>query len=360
MWNRTGVTSLLGLKYPIIQGPFGGRYSSAKMVAAVSNLGGLGSFGLNSYAPEEILEVGKTLRERTEKPFALNLWVPLKDDPAEKYLKADFEELKKIFETYFKELGVPIPEAPDKTTLSFEDQVEAVFKVGPPVMSFIFGIPPKEVIAEAKRRSIFTIGTATSLEEALAIEEAGMDIVVASGSQAGGHRASFLKEAGNGVIDTVSLVEKVIKKIEIPVVAAGGISDGKSIAEALKLGASAVQIGTAFLATEESNASQEHKARLFSLSPTDTVLTKVYTGRLARVIANTLTRDFESRRKFNYAPYPLQSAFLSPLMSASGELNRTDYLPFYAGQPAGPLQYQISFQLFKALVAEVEKILPAL
>lgn len=356
MWNNTRATQLLGIKYPIIQGPFGGRFSSAKLVAIVSDLGGMGSFGLNAYGSDDILQIDASIKALTDRPYALNLWVPLKEDPALKYGLQEFQVLKKRFKPYFDRLNVPLPEIPEAESLNFEQQVEAVLKARPPVLSFIFGIPSKEVIQEAKQAGIRTIGTITTLEEALVIEEAGLDLIVASGSQAGGHRASFLQEAEKSLTDTSTLLQQVVPKVRIPVIAAGGISNGKTLVAALKLGASAVQIGTAFLATEESNASLEHKELLLSQEAYTTTLTEVYTGRLARVVANVFTKD-EGRRKFDFAPYPIQSTFLSTFIQAARKQGENHFLPFYAGQPSGRLHHESAGNLFKALIEEVSGIL---
>ncbi|MEN7548716.1 nitronate monooxygenase [Rapidithrix thailandica] len=353
MWHKTKASQSLGIKYPIIQGPFGGKFSSPRLLAAVSNAGGMGSFGLNAYTPEEILEIDREIKTLTRNPYALNLWVPWVKDPVENFRQEEYENLKKLFQPYFDKLQVPLPEMPEMTkNPDFERQMEAVFNARPPVMSFIFGIPPKEVILELKKAGIPSIATATTLEEAQLIEEAGMDLVIASGAEAGGHRASFLKPAEDSLHPTFSLLTQVAEKVKIPVIAAGGISDGKRAFEALQLGASAVQIGTAFLATDESNASQEHKNRLQSKEPFQTALTKVFTGRLARAMANTLSHDFENCEK-GLAPYPLQSTFLAPLRKAAIEKQQWDLVAFWSGQPSSVLTHRSAEQLFEALVHEI-------
>ncbi|MBL4670489.1 MAG: nitronate monooxygenase [Flavobacteriales bacterium] len=356
MWNKTQATELLKIKYPIIQGPFGGTFSSVKLVSIVSNLGGMGSFGLNSYSPVEILEIDKEIKQLTNKTYALNLWVPLKNDPADNYEKKDFEELKKLFKPYFDKMKIPLPEIPNPKTQDFEMQIESILKTKPPVASFIFGIPPKEIISELKRRGITSMATATTLEEAVMIEEAGIDFVVASGSEAGGHRASFIKLAEESLTSTHLLIHQVVDNVNIPVIAAGGISNGRDIADILKLGASAAQIGTAFLATNESNASTIHKSKLLSNEPIKTDLTKVYTGRLARAISNNLSKDFEKKNNERIAPYPIQSAFLKPLRKISIEQNKLDYVAFWSGQPSSILKYKSANQLFNSLVYEFLEI----
>jgi len=356
MWNKTRATELLKINYPIVQGPFGGRFSSVKLVSTVSNLGGMGSFGLNSYTPEEILGVDKEIKQLTNKTYALNLWVPLKDDPAHSYEKKDFEELKKLFKPYFEEMQIPLPDLANVKTQNFERQVESVLEAKPPVASFIFGIPSREIIAELKKRGITSMATATTLEEAAMIEEAGIDLVIASGSEAGGHRASFIKPAEESLTCTRLLIHQVIDNINLPVIAAGGISNGKDIADILKQGAAAVQIGTAFLATNESNASAIHKSKLLSSKPITTSLTKVYTGRLARAISDDLSQEFQSLDKDNMAPYPIQSAFLSSLISASMEQNKSGYVAFWSGQPSTILKHTSAIKLFNSLIHETSKM----
>jgi len=356
MWNRTRVTELLKIKYPIIQGPFGGKFSSSQLVSTVSNLGGMGSFGLNSYTPEDILKIDKEIKGLTSMPYALNLWVPLKDDPIDTYEKGNFDELKKVFAPYFEQMQVSLPEKPDPKTQNFEQQVEAVLKSRPTVASFIFGIPSREIILELKKRQIVVIATATTLEEALMIEEAGIDLVIASGSEAGGHRASFIKPAEESLTCTRLLVHQVVDNISIPMIAAGGISNGKDIADILKLGASAVQIGTSFLATDESNASAIHKSKLLTSKPIKTDLTKVYTGRLARAISNNLSTNFKKEDEEIIAPYPIQSSFLSSLRKASLEQNNSDFVAYWSGQPSTLLKHTSAEKLFNSLIEEASRV----
>jgi len=352
MWNKTPATELLKIKYPIIQGPFGGSFSSAKLVSTVSNLGGMGSFGLNSYSSEDIERINREIKNLTEKPYALNLWVPLKDDPADNYNNKDFEALRKIFNPYFEEMQIPLPEMLNSQKQDFELQVESVLRAKPPVASFIYGIPTEEIILEFKKRGVITMATATSLEEATKIEEAGIELVITSGSEAGGHRASFLKPAEKSLISTRLLVHQIVDKIRIPVIAAGGISNGKDISDILKLGASAVQMGTVFLATDESNASDIHKSKLLSTQPIKTDLTKAYTGRLARVISNNLSENFKGSTNKYIAPYPIQSNFLSSFRSTCLEQKKMDYLAFWSGQPSTILKHRSTEKLFGSLIKE--------
>ncbi len=356
MWNRTRATELLKIKYPIIQGPFGGKFSSSQLVAKVSNLGGMGSFGLHAYTPEEIVEVDKEIKRLTSMPYVLNLWVPLKDDPIDTYKNESFDELKKVFAPYFEQMQVSLPEKPHPETQNFEQQMEAVLTSGPPVASFIFGLPSREIILELKKRQIIVMATATTLEEAMMIEEAGIDIVIASGSEAGGHRASFMKSAEESLTPTRLLIHQVVDNLNIPVIAAGGISNGSDLADILKSGAAGAQIGTAFLATNESNASEIHKSKLLSSSPVKTDLTRVFTGRLARAISSNFSRSFKDSDKEYIAPYPIQSRFLSSLRKASIEQNNSDFVAYWSGQPSSILKHKSTESLFHSLIEDVSKI----
>lgn len=349
MWNNTAATKKLGIKYPIIQGPFGGHFSSTKLSAIVSNLGGLGSFGLNAYTAEEIIEIDKELKSLTKNAYALNLWVPLKNDPAKDYTSKAFEKVRAAFKAYFDRYGIALPEMQAIKPNTFEAQIEAVLQAKPPVMSFIFGIPDRAIIKALQASGTVVIATATTLEEAILIEEAGIDLIVATGAEAGGHRASFLRDAEDSLRSTATLLREIKGKINIPVIAAGGISDGESAFRAMQMGASAVQIGTAFLACKESNAPEIHKEKLFS-KPLTTDLTRAYTGRLARAVANKFMEEMKGLSKEEIAPFPIQSSFLSPVRKVLLAQNKTEYLAFWSGQPNAPLVHKSAKSLFKDLV----------
>jgi nitronate monooxygenase len=147
MWNKTSLTDKLGIQYPIIQGPFGGGPSSVKLLSTVSNAGGLGSFGAYGLTPQQIIDLGKELKASTDKPYAINLWVTENDDRLKTYSAAEYEILLQKFKPYFDELGVPLPPMPTQFGKNFEEQFEALLQAKPPVFSFVFGIPSKEILA---------------------------------------------------------------------------------------------------------------------------------------------------------------------------------------------------------------------
>ena len=227
-----------------------------------------------------------------------------------------------------------------------------------PAFSFVFGVPDKVVLAECRRRSIATIGAATSVDEATALEAAGVDVVVASGFEAGGHRPSFLRSADSSLTGLFALVPQVVDAVEIPVIAAGGIADGRTVAAALMLGASGVQVGTAFLACEESNAAPGHRAALLGASREPTVLTRAFSGRLARGLRNRLADYLESIP--SVLPYPVASGLLAPLRRAALLRDRVEMMPLFAGQGAPLLRHRRAKDVFEALVSETDATLRAL
>jgi nitronate monooxygenase len=338
----------LGLDHPIVQGPFGGGLSSPVLASSVSNLGALGSYGIEHLAPEDILKLAADIRARTSKPFNLNLWVSVSDPGGESLDAAAFEHYWPLFEPYYRELGVAKPERPQRLHAPYEDQFEAMIEAAPAVFSFVFGIPTPEQMARCRKRGILTVGTATTIAEAVALAEAGCDAIAATGFEAGGHRVSFLKSSEESLMGTFSLTQIVAPRVKVPVIAAGGIVDARGVKAVLMLGAQGVQVGTAFLACDESGASPEHRAALFSDRAMTTVLTRTYSGRLARGIRNRLADEMPT----NVAPYPIQGWFLNRLKAAARMQGRTDLVSVWCGQSAPNLKHHT----VPALMAELTNI----
>ncbi|MER5929664.1 DUF561 domain-containing protein [Streptomyces sp. NPDC002054] len=330
----TSFAELFELEHPIVQGPFGGGLSSVALAAAVSGAGGLGSYGAHILTPAGIGELVAELRAATARPFAVNLWVPHPDEAAAPPDPAALARYAERMRPWYEELGLDPaslehpPPAPE-----FAEQVEALLAAAPPVISWVMGIPEPAVLAEARRLGIRTIGTATTVAEAEAIEAAGMDAVVASGSDAGGHRGSFLRPVHESLVGTFSLVPQVARAVSVPVIAAGGIADARGVAAALALGADGVQVGTGFLATEESGASGVHRAALAGPEARSTVLTRAFSGRLARAIPNRFTRGMLPYEA-ELAPYPLQYTLTRPVRTAAGLEGHGDLANLWAGQAA--------------------------
>lgn len=341
------LTELLGIDVPIILGPFGG-VSSVALTAAVSDGGGLGSFGLYGFDAAAIEKTAAALRAATARPFALNLWVPTGTEATE-LPPADFERHVGILKPYFDELDLPLPDMPDRYLPDYGEQVAATLAARPAVVSFVFGVPAPEVVEAAHRLGIKVLGTATTVAEAVALAAGGVDAVVASGMESGGHRVSFLAPAGESLVGTFALVPQVADAIGIPVIAAGGIADRRGVAAAFALGADGVQVGTAFLATGESAAVPAYRSMLRSPAAGTTVLTRSMSGRLARGIPNRLTAELEDPALV--APFPVQNWLTGKFRPQAAAAGATDLMSLWAGQAAPLLRHNTAAEVLAELVA---------
>ncbi|MFN1219209.1 NAD(P)H-dependent flavin oxidoreductase [Chryseobacterium kwangjuense] len=356
-WKDTKFTKTFGTEFPIIQGPFGGKLSSVELTALVSNAGGLGSYGFQPFNVDEMIAISKKIRQETNKPFNVNLWVKDRDDSADQFQKEDFEKVIQLFRPYFEETGIEPPSFPLPVSPGFEEQIEAIFEIKPSVFSFVFGIPSADVLEKCRQLGIKTIGTATTLDEAIAIENAGVDAVVATGSDAGGHRVSFLDQAEKSLVGTFSLIPQVADHVKIPVIAAGGIADARGVKAAFSLGADAVQIGTAFLATKQSGTSNIHRNLLFSEDARYTTLTKVFTGRLSRGIRNRLTEELHEFQD-SLAPYPLQGKITGKLGAYPANTEtHPEFKSFWSGQAAPLLKHHNAKIFIESLIHELNGIM---
>lgn len=355
MWPQTAVARRLGIEHPIVQGPFGGGLSSIQLTVAVSAAGGMGSFGVHHLGPEDIGAVGRELHTQTRKPFALNLWVSNQDEGVAPLTPAEYARAIEIFQPYYRQLGITPPLQPVRFGYSFEEQIEALLDVKPAAFSFVYGIPSENILEECRRRNIVTIGTITTIDEAVAMENAGVDLIVATGFEAGGHRVSFLRSSEESLMGTFALISTVAATVKIPVIAAGGIANAKGIAAAMILGAQGVQIGTAFLACNESNASDIHRAKLFSDDAKYTILTRAFSGRLARGIRNNFTDEWQAKN-FQTFPYPIQSWFTNSFKSAAITHHRADMMSLWASQITPLLKHKHAKELFDELVQNTHTI----
>ncbi len=354
-WNENRLTARLGIEYPIVQGPLGG-FSSQRLTAGVSNFGGLGSFGALNLSPEDIKDVIAEIRSLTSKPFAMNLWVSQEDEGARTSDEAVFNRSLAPITRHLAELGAPLPKyKPYSPSTRFEDQVRALIDAKVPVFSFIFGIPPKEILQECRAKKIVTIGAATTSEEAAALEEAGVDVIAASGFEAGGHRGSFQRAAEDSLTGTFSLVPLIAGVVYVPVIAAGGIADARGVIAALALGAEGVQMGTVFLSCEESGASRLHREALLRGNAGHTGLTKGFTGRLARGIHNRLMEEL-NEGGVEILPYPLQRGLVRNLSIAAEAAGRLDLMQVWAGQSAGLSNCTDVSDFLKSLIEQVSEI----
>ncbi|HTE00793.1 MAG TPA: nitronate monooxygenase [Mucilaginibacter sp.] len=351
MWYQTKASEILGIEYPILQGPFGGNLSSVGLVSTVSNAGGLGGYGAYTLSPQEIIEVDQQIKAATNKPYNINLWVSDTDAVDGTASDEQFKQAQLLFKPYFDELGIDLPGKPESFKSRFENQVEAILHQRPPVFSFMFGTPSADILERCHRLGIVTIGAATTLDEAIVLESAGVDMIIASGFEAGGHRPSFLASAESSTTGTFVLLQLIKEKVKTPVIAAGGIANGKGVAAALALGADAAQIGTAFLATDESNATAIHRQMLFSEAAKYTTLSRAFTGRLGRGITSRIAKDLVYQEK-GFLPFPLQTQFMSHLRKAAIEQEKWDMILFWGGQIAPVLKHTKAAELMRSILEE--------
>lgn len=343
-WQSVGA----GVATPIVLGPFGG-VSSVALTAAVSNLGGLGSYGLYGYDAERITHTASALRAATDRPFALNLWVPTGDEVTpDEVSDADWNAALSAYAPLFAAVDAPLPAKPARFLPPFQEQWEAVIAARPAVISTVFGIP--ERIDEAHAAGAKVVGTATTVAEAVALADAGVDAIVASGLEAGGHRVSFLADAETSLIGNLALVPAVVAAVDIPVIAAGGIAHRAGVRAARELGASGVQVGSAFLAVAESAAPASHRA--LARQATSTVLTRAMSGRLSRGIQNTAVRHIEQSGV--QLPFPAQNWLTGRFRAAAAAANNPELLSLWAGQATGLATGATAEEVFLELCAGLE------
>ncbi len=317
----------------------GGGPSTPELVAAVSNAGGLGSLGAAYLTPEQITDAIQRIRALTSLPFNINLfaggWSARED--------CDAAPMLELLSEVHKKLGLPPPAPPAPAPDPFPAQLEAVLNARPPIFSFTFGIPDNDTLFRLRARGITILGTATTVEEAQRLEQAGVDAVVAQGAEAGAHRGTFLDSFESSMIPTLSLVRATVSAVRIPVIATGGIMDGRDINAAIQAGASAAQLGTAFLACPESAASDVYKRAILAAKEDTTTVTRAFSGRPARGLRNAFMASVDGKEII--LPYPLQNALTRPMRTAAAQQGLPDYLSLWAGQgvararamPAGDL-----------------------
>ncbi|MDB5069880.1 MAG: Enoyl-[acyl-carrier-protein] reductase [Candidatus Eremiobacteraeota bacterium] len=319
--------SLPFLNVPIVQAPMSAA-TTPQLVAAVSNAGGLGSLPGGYDEPQTIRERIAQTRALTDRPFAVNLFVdtaydaPASDDA----LLRAHERLR----PYRDELGIPHPAEPARSGLAFAQQFAVVLEARPAVFSFTFGIPDADALRACRDAKIFTIGTAKTVDEAIAIERAGIDAVCMQGYEAGGHHGSFLAPLDDSLIGTVALVSQAVDAVSIPVLAAGGIGDGRAVAAVLALGATAAQVGSAFLLSDESAVPPPYRRVLASDAVRRTTLTRVFSGKHARGVRNRFINEMTDAE--DIAPYPQQHWLTRDIRTAATAQDRPEFLSLWTGQ----------------------------
>ena len=345
----TDLTNRLGIRHPIIQAPMGGGGDTPRLVAAVSEAGGLGSIGAAYLTPEQIAETGGAVRSLTSRPFGVNLFAP---QPPPRPPTETAGVLQRVA-PLFAEVGLPPPAAPPLPADVFADQVAACLEIGATVFSFTFGMLPESAMKAVKQRGLLVAGTATTVEEAILLEKAGVDAVVAQGSEAGGHRGTFAASFETSMVGTIALVPQIRDAVRVPVIASGGIMDGRGIAAALALEASAVQLGTAFLATDEAGVAECYKQALLGARDDATRLTRAFSGRPARGIVNRFMEEVD-RDPESILPFPLQNALTRNLRTAAAKAGRAEFLSLWAGQGTRMARRLPAAELVARLVSETD------
>lgn len=338
----------LGIGQPLVLAPMSGA-STPSLAAAVSNAGGLGSHGVGYLAPQAILDDAAKIRALTDRPFALNLFV-LPDDFPEDAAAIDLARGR--LDALMEREGVAIrTHRPERWAPRFSDQFAALIEARPAVASFTFNLLSAGQLRELKRADIVVVGTATSVTEAKAWAELGVDAVSLQGAEAGGHRGSFLHEPEQAMIGLFALIRLAARAVDVPLIAGGGIMDGSGMLAAEVLGAAVAQLGTAFLACPESAAAAAWKADLPDAEETRITTIRSFSGRAARGLRNTYVDAMEADAA-RFPPYPVMNALTSPLRKAAAAAGRGDLVSEWCGQAAGLSRAMPAAELAATLLRE--------
>ena len=345
----------IGIEHPIVQAPMAGGSTTPELVSAVSEAGALGSLGAAVSSPQKITDDVAAIRRLTSRPFNVNLFV-LAEARVDDATRALIQRAAELIAPIRRELGLVDVSIPTRFAESMADQLAAVREAAPPVASFHFDLLPADEVRALKQRGSVILGSATNVAEARAWEERGADVVCAQGAEAGGHRGTFIGSMEESMIGTMSLVPMMAAAVKVPVIAAGGIMDGRGISAALHLGAAGVQMGTAFLPCPESGIHPDYKRALLGPGAARTVVTRAFSGRPARGLVNRYIEIMQPHQD-EVPPYPIMNAMTGELRAASSKANRMDYMSMWAGQGA-PLSRSLpAGELIRTLVDEVERAL---
>lgn len=344
----------LGIEWALIQAPLGGGPSTPALVAAASNAGALGSLG-GAYLKADALEQAiEETRRLTRRPFGVNLFAPC---PTSTLRPEQVEAALAATRTYRAELGLGDPPVRPPFHEDFDTQMAVVLRTRPEAFSFTFGMVDRTVIDECRRVGIVTMGTATSVEEGVALEKLGVDAVVAQGVEAGGHRGIFDANAGEPGHGTLALTRELVKVLHIPVAASGGLMTGKDIAAALRNGAQAAHLGTAFLLCDEAGTTKPYREAL-KASGSRTKLTRAFSGRWARGLENRFMKEMEPRQDA-ILPFPAQNAFTRDIRKKAAETGHAEFLSLWAGQGVGLIREMPAGKLVEVLREETLEALQA-
>lgn len=330
------------LRLPIIQAPMAG-VTTAAMVASACEAGILGAFGAGMLEPAAMKSAVEEIRQLTDKPFNLNLFI-LEDTPPLQISEHAIDGLRRVHKT----LNLPDLSPPQKYAPSFSDQFNMLLELRPAMASFTFGILSAAQVAQLHDHGCYVVGTATTLDEVLAWQAVGADAICLQGVEAGGHRGMFLQSEDRGM-SLLTLLAEVRAKTALPLIAAGGIMTGQAIAAAQCLGADLVQLGTAFLFCDEASIAPAYRQQLLGAQGHHTKLTRAFSGKFARGIENQFMRDMSGE---DALAYPIQNALTGPLRKWAKEQDNPEYMSLWAGQGVGLGRAMPISQLVETLAAE--------
>lgn len=351
MFGENGLTKILGTKYPIIQAPMAGA-STPLMATAAANAGCVGSLGCAMMSAEKYKQIFDACSAQSDGVLNMNFFchAPHSEDVE----KA--EKVKEKLAPFYSELGLDdIPEV-KPTHFPFGDEMlEAVLNSRPQIVSFHFGLPPVHIVEALKSAGCKIISSATTREEAIDLENRGADIIIAQGWEAGGHQGFYLKDESSQ-IGLMSLIPQVVDAVSVPVIAAGGIADGRGVAAAFTLGASGVQLGTSFLTCVESEVANVYKEALMNATGADTEMTRVFSGRPARGITNRFINEMRVLDG-SLPDFPLMNTLTGPLKTTSAKQEKSDFMSLWAGQSVDLVQKKSIADFVEKLVADTQTIL---
>jgi nitronate monooxygenase len=351
MARRTAVTELLGIAQPVIQAPMASA-ATPELAAAVSGAGGLGSLGSAILPPDELIKQAEAVRDATDAPFNVNFFSHRSPELEE----SEAARIRERFAPLYDEAGLDGPPEPSVPPIAFDDaRLEALLEIRPSVVSFHFGLPEKGTVDVLHGAGFRILSSATTVAEAERLVADGADAVIAQGGEAGGHRGSFLVDGDDGPVGTLALVPQVADAVDVPVIAAGGIADGRGLAAVLALGAGAAQIGTAFLSCPETGIDPLYRERLRNASAEATTITRAFSGRPARALRNRITEELGDA-----LPYPAQLSLSAPLGAASVKQGSGELLAMWAGQAAPLAREMPAAELVARLSEEAESVLAKL
>lgn len=352
MWPNSELLDLLGVDHPIIQAPMAGATTPA-LAAAVSNAGGMGSLGCAFMTPERAgEEIAKTMMV-TNRSINVNFFVhtPPSDDEAKNAF------MKEKVQPYFDALGLGEMPAVTATNFPFDEaMMEVMLELRPRVVSFHFGLPAQHMVQALKEAGIVILSSATTVREAVILADGGVDAVIAQGWEAGGHRGTFASSMDAARVGTMALVPQIVDAVNVPVIAAGGIGDGRGIAAAFALGAAGVQPGTAFLTTDEAATPAVYRKALLEANDEDTRLTRAFSGRPARGINNRYIEEMAAHDEA-LPDFPLLNTVTGPLRKASVEAGSPDFVALWSGQAMSLNRTMPAGELLEKLVEESLHIL---